>query len=262
MSTHDTAALVESVNKMTEAVAGKIGEIDKKVDDAVSVIPNLLLLTLYVDAERGSDEGDGSSLLPYKTIKKAVESAPPICRLKVVLRGSSADNRHLIDETIIVGSRVVSITYGYQHIVLADDLVTVFICFQLGVVEFNDSVIGSGKIYSSGVNKVLVVAKGKAALHIGGYYSLVFCSDDNTSLTLMKSAYRESPRGFCEITLSRFYFRALDGVLPANSVFRSFVADEAGSALYHVWQSQLGNGVDESNAQSVTLVGSAKLISS
>lgn len=40
MSTQETAALIESVNQMTATVAGKMGEIDQKIDSGIARIEN------------------------------------------------------------------------------------------------------------------------------------------------------------------------------------------------------------------------------
>ncbi|RBO82637.1 hypothetical protein [Marinomonas aquiplantarum] len=67
MSTQDTAALIESVNKMTDTVSGKVGEIDAKslelerrVDDSLDAL-NLrlprLLVTKNMQMMDGNDDG-------------------------------------------------------------------------------------------------------------------------------------------------------------------------------------------------------------
>lgn len=240
-------------------------ETEQKVRAATEVVPGILSLTLYVNASTGNDEtGKGSSALPYKTIKKAIESTAPICRLVLILAGSSAETKHLIDQTISIGSRIVEIRCGRQHILLSDALRVVFVCGHLGCVHFSDASGGVGEgacyVYSSGFDKLLVEARGKASLHLGGYYGVNWCSSDETALTLMKSAYRWYARGFCEITLSRFWHKNFDNTAPAESLFTAFDMDEAGSALYNVWETSLGNNVRDTSRSSVVLAGSSKLL--
>lgn len=261
----EVSNLVTASNQLTQVVREKMDEIDEKVRVATGVIPGMLSLTLYVNASTGNDEtGKGSSALPYKTIKKAVESTAPICRLVVILAGSSAETKHIIDQTISIGSRIVEIRCGRQHILLSDVLRVVFTCGHLGCVHFSDASGGVGEgdcyVYSGGFDKLLVEARGKASLHLGGFYGVSWCSSDETALTLMKSSYRWYARGFCEITLSRFRHRNFDNTAAAESLYTAFDMDEAGSALYSVWETSLGNNVRDTSRSSVVLAGSSKLL--
>ncbi len=81
MSTQETAALIESVNNMTATVAGKMGEIDQKVDQSVEDLNNAFPAKYkefssrvhYVDCTSGNDNNDGKSWnSPLKTIKQAI----------------------------------------------------------------------------------------------------------------------------------------------------------------------------------------------
>lgn len=259
------AALVSAANNLTDVVSSKISDIDSKVLAATNSVPGMLSLTLYVNATTGNDEtGKGSSALPFKTIKRAVDSTAPICRLVVILAGSSAETKHVIDQTISIGSRIVEIRFGRQHILLSDVLRVVFTCGHLGCVHFSDASGGVGEgdcyVYSSGFDKLVVEARGKASLHLGGFYGVSWCSSDETALTLMKSSYRWYARGFCEITLSRFRHRNFDNTAAAESAFTAFDMDEAGSALYNVWETSLGNNVRDTSRSSVVLAGSSKLL--
>lgn len=101
MSTQDTAALVESVNKMTETVAGKIGEIDKKVDDLLgetsNVINSFLSLHIYVSVS-GSDSDLGSASSPLKTIEKAMSIIPEGATARVYLiSAAEGSDRNVYD---------------------------------------------------------------------------------------------------------------------------------------------------------------------
>ena len=50
--------------------------IAKQVSQISSAVPNAMSKTFYVDANGGSDNNDGSSAHPFKTIQKAVDSVP------------------------------------------------------------------------------------------------------------------------------------------------------------------------------------------
>lgn len=77
MSTQETAALIESVNNMTATVAGKMGEIDQKVDEATASVPstikNMSNQTFYVDCNNGNDSNDGLSIGNAKKTIKALQ---------------------------------------------------------------------------------------------------------------------------------------------------------------------------------------------
>lgn len=261
MSTQDTAALIESVNKMTDTVAGKIEEIDQEVQAATAAVPGMLSLTLYVNASTGDDDtGTGSSSAPFKTIKKAVDSTISVCYLTINLRGGSIDDPHLIDNTIELKSRRVEIVSSSKQIKISDNLTTLFRAEQDGVLSFLCDAHRS-YVHSSGVPKLLLYARGKASLFIGGYAGLTWCTTDDCDLTLVESSYSRGSRGFCEIALSRFNVEKYDATAPAEAIVKVFRPDYAGSALYNAWQSSLGNNSAD-GASSVVLVGSSKLISS
>ncbi|MGR3968801.1 hypothetical protein [Shewanella sp. 1180_01] len=66
MSTQDTAALIESVNNMTATVAGKMGQIDKKVADKIAEV-NGTMNNLFLDSRFGiqpSNESISSGSIP------------------------------------------------------------------------------------------------------------------------------------------------------------------------------------------------------
>ncbi len=90
MSTQEIGALIDSVNEMTQTVANKNAEIDKKVDEATSAVPETIKkhmnVLVYVDAVNGSDNNDGTLGSQFKTIQTAVEFAPPNSVVNVILK--------------------------------------------------------------------------------------------------------------------------------------------------------------------------------
>ncbi len=82
MSTAETAALIESVNELTNTVAGKVQEIDSAMEEAKASIPATILSesrkTLYVDQENGLDTNTGLSVSnPLKTLYAAANLTIP-----------------------------------------------------------------------------------------------------------------------------------------------------------------------------------------
>ncbi len=68
-------ALVEASNNLTNTVNNKIGEIDQKVDDATSSVPDKIREEMskrvYVNAVNGSDSNQGTQSSPFKTLQHA-----------------------------------------------------------------------------------------------------------------------------------------------------------------------------------------------
>ncbi|HCG7952305.1 TPA: hypothetical protein NJ584_003261 [Vibrio parahaemolyticus] len=102
MSTQESRELIESINDLTQTVAGKMGEIDKKVDEAVKSIPDLHKV-FYVDALVGSDTNTGvNSGNPLKTVKEAVDRTPQNGSVEIRLKRNqdhflTGDARTFID---------------------------------------------------------------------------------------------------------------------------------------------------------------------
>ncbi|EMI4225312.1 hypothetical protein V6439_004531 [Vibrio parahaemolyticus] len=102
MSTQEIGALIESVNDMTATVAGKMGEIDQKVEDATSAVPstvNSLLFPagIYVDAIDGNDSYPGTAAQPKRTLKGALTGRSPLSIVVVYLKRSQ---QHICGDTI------------------------------------------------------------------------------------------------------------------------------------------------------------------
>jgi len=84
------ANLVEASNNLTSAVDKKIVEIDAKVDEATSAVPQTVFdmfdQKFYVDENSGSDSNSGSSSSPFKTLGKAVSSTPFGGKTSIVMK--------------------------------------------------------------------------------------------------------------------------------------------------------------------------------
>lgn len=88
------ANLVGAANNLTGEVAGKMRDIDRKVDQATQAVPDAIRrmasMTRYVNYETGSDTGgDGSSIKPFRTILHAVKQAVSGSHIIIVLRGNA-----------------------------------------------------------------------------------------------------------------------------------------------------------------------------
>ncbi|PSW14788.1 hypothetical protein C9I98_21625 [Photobacterium sanctipauli] len=94
-------ALVEASNDLTKVVNGKVGEIDKKIDNAVNEITETItannVVTYYVDAENGSDSNSGASGSPLKTLKRAMQLCPTGSYAKIYIKRSQ---RHLLESNV------------------------------------------------------------------------------------------------------------------------------------------------------------------
>lgn len=116
MSTQETAALIESVNNMTATVAGKMGEIDTKVDEAVNAVPQAIKDN-FTHKEVNIDpiNGDDSSLSgPFRTIGAAVKSVPDGGSINVKLPTGPTALTFNFDEAVNIGSRKVMIQGGWS----------------------------------------------------------------------------------------------------------------------------------------------------
>ena len=84
------AALVSAANSLTSQVAGKMSQIDQKVDQATKSVPdtirNMTEIQVYVDAIEGDDTQDGTSNSPLKTLKAAIIKHMTGSKLTVWLR--------------------------------------------------------------------------------------------------------------------------------------------------------------------------------
>lgn len=98
MSTAETAALIESVNDLTNTVAGKVQEIDTKVDEATSSVPNVIRTlgkqTFYIDAAEGDDSNDGTRHSPLASALEASNRAVPTAEVILYFRG---EQDHIVE---------------------------------------------------------------------------------------------------------------------------------------------------------------------
>lgn len=97
---NQVAALVSAANNLTSQVAGKMSEIDQKVDTALQAVPNEVLKqlgkTIFIDQLNGNDSNDGSSDRPIKTFSRAAALSAS---------GSSVYIRLMRDYTFVPGER-------------------------------------------------------------------------------------------------------------------------------------------------------------
>lgn len=75
------AALVTASNNLTDAVNGKVSEINQKVNDAVAIVPATVIASmakiLYIDPLNGLDTNDGSTQAKAKkTLRNTIDSVP------------------------------------------------------------------------------------------------------------------------------------------------------------------------------------------
>jgi len=91
-----------------------IPSVAKLRDRFISDVNSVMARHVYVDAENGSDEtGNGSSNAPFKTIKKAIDSAPVGSKITVHLKKHQT---YIIDGVIDISGKVVKIlTDEYEY---------------------------------------------------------------------------------------------------------------------------------------------------
>ncbi|HCE2390376.1 TPA: hypothetical protein NGT93_004375 [Vibrio parahaemolyticus] len=77
----EVAAVIESVNNMTNTVLNQTEEIQRQADEATKAVPETLRSlaeqVLYVDAVAGNDDNPGSRSNPFATVDKAIETCLP-----------------------------------------------------------------------------------------------------------------------------------------------------------------------------------------
>ena len=91
------AALVSAASNLTSQVAGKMSQIDQKVDKATQAVPeavnSLATRTIYVDVINGDNNNIGSSDSPKRTLRGALNDQPDLGTVIVNLK--SPGNYHL-----------------------------------------------------------------------------------------------------------------------------------------------------------------------
>ncbi len=120
MSTQEIGQLIDSVNNLTQTVAGKVEEIDNKVEEATGAVPDTIKehmnVTVYVDAVSGHDGNTGKSQsAALKTIAAAIESAPSNSVVSVVLKDGQT---HVVSERIQCLNKIIMFTpwfYNSNH---------------------------------------------------------------------------------------------------------------------------------------------------
>lgn len=114
MSTQEIGELIDSVNDLTQTVAGKMGEINQELQQGLKEIEDKVTAgfsgeTRYVSPNGNDTSGDGSSSKPFKTIRKAINSI--LRNGKVILKDPGSYYYHS-NVTTLVG-RSIYITGEY-----------------------------------------------------------------------------------------------------------------------------------------------------
>lgn len=103
------AALVSAANSLTSQVAGKITQIDRKVDTATQAVAQKIRsdmdTVIYVDAVNGSDANNGlTEATAKRTVASAILSTPPNSSVEVrLIRGGD----HIVNSAIYLKGRKV-----------------------------------------------------------------------------------------------------------------------------------------------------------
>lgn len=74
------------INEEGELVTVTIPNMSKIMQENVGSVKHLMNSTVYVDAENGDDNNEGSEAAPFETIKKAIEESPPGSERTIFLR--------------------------------------------------------------------------------------------------------------------------------------------------------------------------------
>ncbi|WP_100637278.1 hypothetical protein [Marinomonas sp. ef1] len=202
MSTQDTAALVESVNKMTETVAGKIGEIDKKVEgllgETSAVINSFLSLNIYVSAS-GNDGNTGSSSSPLATIAKAISIIPEGAAARIYLGSASDGSDSNVYDVVShhdLGSRNVMIgVYGGSNVTLRFMQGGVFTTRSGGSLKIGNPHSLTIEVHENRSGENLVNMCGGAAL-FGGFYGTYLVNKSPALKSLCRLNFHVGDSGF------------------------------------------------------------------
>lgn len=252
---------------LLQEVAGKMADIDAKVKEATQAVPEAVSVqanvTFYVDINGSDETGSGTMSAPYRTVKHAILSTAFNAAVTILLMGSQDSlTPHVIDETIDIGMRKVTIQFNSNHLRLADSIYYVFVGKSGSFVHFSDYGGGTQYVHMS-TDKVLLKALGPSLLHMGGYNPCQFQMSDAATLVFIETSYSIHPRGVSAVTCSRLSILNSEGSAPTTARVIAVGTDEAGSVLVNYWQSSLGsNYKDHSDSSRVAnLVGSLNVVS-
>ncbi|HAV1337885.1 TPA: hypothetical protein JG819_004548 [Vibrio parahaemolyticus] len=174
MSTQEIGALIDSVNEMTATVAGKMGQIDKKVDDAVkevneaipTAIESALTPKYYVDPVNGDNNHKGTSeATAFKTIYKAISMVKAGADGAVYLmRGT-----HNVDVQTNVFNKRITLVHA-AGATTADTNVILNVNSAINA-EYNGFILFSGLKVHFGVYESISLRKGSVYFS-GGVYTM------------------------------------------------------------------------------------------
>lgn len=136
------ANLVGAANNLTSEVAGKMRQIDNKVDAATQAVPEAIksatYTRLFVNGTTGSDANDGlHSSRPKKSIENAVKAVPD----GFIGRIDLSPGEYRLEDSINISGKVISIHGDSQN---KSDYVLKAIPF------YDENVSGDGWTYSAG----------------------------------------------------------------------------------------------------------------
>ena len=104
------AALVSAASNLTSQVAGKMSQIDQKVDKATQAVPeavnSLATRTIYVDVINGDNNNIGSSDSPKRTLRGALNDQPDLGTVIVNLK---SPGNYQLDGDVSIGNKNVFI---------------------------------------------------------------------------------------------------------------------------------------------------------
>ncbi|HCG7649421.1 TPA: hypothetical protein NJ443_003647 [Vibrio parahaemolyticus] len=122
MSTQEIGKLIDSVNNLTQTVAGKVGEIDQRMDvaekefekftteDFPERVQAAQTVKFFIDSINGSDtENTGLSLgSPFRTLEPIsnLVSSGNVATYNVVTLIFKADQEHLLEHQVIANERI------------------------------------------------------------------------------------------------------------------------------------------------------------
>ena len=161
MSTQDTAALIESVNNMTATVAGKIGEMDNKVDTAITEITDTMtknnVVIFYVDAESGNNANSGAESSPLQTFNEAVRRCPTGSTASIYLKRYQ---RHVFNGNATCYALLLSVNAWGINL---DTSVVYHYDASTPVLEFNGALSINGSMSVGGYKNTLIIESNDAS---------------------------------------------------------------------------------------------------
>ncbi len=105
--TTENQQMLERLGELTDAVHGKLGAIDSRLN-AVASTWDKLRVTWFVDQATGNDQNDGTKEAPLASIQEAINRTPPYGNPYITVRG-----QYQTTERYISWGRDVALLAGY-----------------------------------------------------------------------------------------------------------------------------------------------------